>query len=182
MILEPGSFRVADYRKSMSWRVKCEALMWYYRDLIDYARANGYQKSLPPNISTLPLAEVEFDHRPPLYVRPYDTEAGDFIPRQNDPQYIVPCAKRDHLEKTTGRKADAERTVSTAGSDMGNRRKTSDIRAAEAFHKVALAVKAGDHQRAAIILSTANLKKKHTRPKQRIKQRATPWPKRKFGV
>ncbi len=172
MILEPGSFRVADYRKPMSWRVKCEAMMSYLRNI-------SWERDA---LCLLSLSEIEFDHRPPLCDRPYDTKAGDFIPRQNDPQFIVPCAKREHLEKTTGRKADAAKTVTTAGSDMGNRRKSADIRAAEAKHKAALARKDGNHTLAAGILATAHLKKKHTRPKQKIKQRATPWPKRKFGV
>ncbi len=186
MILDPGSFRVADYRKAMSWRVKCEAMMWYFFDLIDYARVNGYQKPLNIGICSLPLSEIEFDHDPALTNRPYDTEAGDFIPQQNDPRYIVPKARAIHDQKTFGRVAGAAKTVTTRSSDVGERARTADLKVSTGRHRAAMERKAGRHEEAEAITAQLRTKRRHTRPKSKIvgpskiAQRATPWPKRKF--
>ncbi len=176
VILDPGSFRVSDYRKSMSWRVKCAALMAHFRTVV---KCQVYGAQIDIELYELPLEHIEFDHYPALCDRPFDTDAQDFIPPQNDPEFIIPREQSAHLEKTTGRKVGAAKTVTTLGSDLGNRRKTADIRAREAYHRAALASKAGRNDEAKEILAQARLKKKHTRPKQKIAQRATPWPKRK---
>ena len=62
---------------------------------------------------------IEFDHSPALVLRRVDEETGELIPPANDWRAIVPITKAKHLEKTTGRKVGAERTVTTAGSDIG---------------------------------------------------------------
>ncbi len=62
---------------------------------------------------------IEYDHRPSLILRPVNAEGTDYIPPQNDPEFIDPLHAKCHLERTVGRKAGAERTVTTKGSDIG---------------------------------------------------------------
>ena len=61
---------------------------------------------------------THFDHRPPLEQRKINRQKTDFIPPQDDPQFLeaidVPC----HQFRTTGRKPGAEKTVTTLGSDV----------------------------------------------------------------
>lgn len=73
---------------------------------------------------------VEWDHDPALQLRIWDEEAGDTIPRANDPRYIVPRRKADHSRKTNGTKA------TTAGSDKNRIAKANHLSAAhEAFQR-----------------------------------------------
>lgn len=58
----------------------------------------------------------QLDHDPALILRPYVD--GYYSPAANDPAYLTYRASRKHLEKTTGRKHDAEKTVTTKGSDI----------------------------------------------------------------
>lgn len=46
------------------------------------------------------LELIEWDHHPPLALRPIDEETGDTIPPANDPKYIHPMYKPAHREKT----------------------------------------------------------------------------------
>lgn len=141
MILEPGSFRVSDYRRP-----------------ITAAAERAVRK------------RYELDHRPALTDRPYDTEAGDFIPPQNDPEHIDLIEARDHDERTFGRKADAAKTTTTRGSDVGERARTRDIRTSEAIHRAALASRDGDYRGAAQILANAP-KQSRLKPKRKIESR-----------
>lgn len=50
-----------------------------------------------------PDQPIDFDHDPPLGLRLWDEEAGDFIPPSNDDRYIVPRGKPVHAEKTAKR-------------------------------------------------------------------------------
>lgn len=144
-ILAPGTFKVSDYRKSMPTRTKLAAV----------------------------ARDHEYDHDPALANRPYDTEAGDFIPPQNDPDFIVIRRRADHDEKTFGRKAGAAKTVSTRGSDVGEAARSKDIRTTEAVHRAKQASKAGRYQEAAEILAGA--------PRQsRLSKPPSKWPKRKL--
>lgn len=113
-ILEPGTFRVSDFRKDIPEKVKRKVLGRY-----------------------------NIDHRPPLQDRAYDTEAGDFIPPQHDPNSLFIETKAKHDELTFGRKDGAEKTVTTAGSDANRRKKTRDIRDREAVHQDRMAAKVG---------------------------------------
>ncbi len=61
--------------------------------------------------------EIEFDHRPPLVMRPIRDDGSDYVPLQLDPRYIDALHPRCHLQRTVGRKPDAEKTVTTKGSD-----------------------------------------------------------------
>jgi hypothetical protein len=143
-IFAPGTFRVRDYRKPIPNRVKLAVL----------------------------ARDYDVDHDPALTNRPYDTEAEDFIPPQNDPDYLFLKRHAEHDEKTFGRKAGAERTVTTRGSDIGERARSRDIQTTEAIHRAAAASKRGDFKAAAEILATA--------PKQsRLKPKKS-WPSRPF--
>ena len=62
--------------------------------------------------------DKQFDHRPALILRKINEDGTDYIPPQNDPHFIEALHDRCHLERTTGRKRDAERTVTTKGSDI----------------------------------------------------------------
>lgn len=141
MILQPGSFTVSDYRKP-----------------ITAATERAVRK------------RYELDHRPALTDRPYDTAAGDFIPPQNDPAFIELIGAKEHDQRTFGRKPDAAKTVTTRGSDTGERARTKDIRTSEAIHAAALASKAGDYRGAAQILATAP-KPSRLKPRKKIQSR-----------
>lgn len=113
-ILAPGTFKVSNYRKDIPERTKRAVLKRY-----------------------------EYDHRPPLQDRPYDTEASDFIPPQHDPHKIELVTIGAHDERSFGRKEGAAKTVTTAGSDANRRSKESDIRERLADFNVRMAAKAG---------------------------------------
>jgi hypothetical protein len=66
----------------------------------------------------LRLADVQFDHHPPLQLREWDEAAGDTIPPANDPAHIQMLLIAEHKAKTFGRRG--EKTATTAGSDIGN--------------------------------------------------------------
>jgi hypothetical protein len=155
-ILKAGSFRVADYRKTIAAKVKQAVI----------------------------AREFDFDHDPALVNRDYDTEAGDFIPPQNDPKHIIARRKAEHLEKTIGRKEGAEKTVSTRGSDVGEAARSRDIQVNEAIFRAAMASKAGRYNEAAKILAGARknpkLRQKLTRPKRKIPSRPFPKQQRPF--
>lgn len=86
----------------------------------------------------LPLdTKFELDHDPALCLREYDAETGDFIPHQNDPNFIVVLTEEDHFTKTFGNGA------TTAGSDIQKRAHGRRIRADEADHAQAMNAKAG---------------------------------------
>lgn len=168
MILDPGTFNVNQFRRAIPAWVKIQVLlnMWTTEHVQFFTDAKA----------------IEFDHNPALTNRPYDTDKKDFIPPQHDPAHIEAKDSKVHDHKTFGRKPDASKTVSTRGSDVGERSRTSDIRATEALHKARLASKGGHYVEAAEILASARFKKKHTRPKAKIPQRKNPWPKRKMGA
>jgi hypothetical protein len=143
-ILQPGSFSVADYRKDIDAATKKAVLKRY-----------------------------QFDHRPPLQDRPYDTDAGDFIPPQLDPVYIEAIDKQLHLFRTTGRAPGAEQTVTTKGSDSHNRKHRRHVADSEALHQAALARKAGDagaeREAASRVTQRSRLKPKPRIPSRKLR-------------
>jgi hypothetical protein len=160
VILLAGTFRVKDYRRSMPVAVKLQAL-WR-------AIANG---SLPnPQEVTIDASDLEFDHRPPLLERDYDEEAGDFMPPQNDPDYIDAKIGADHDFKTFGRRAGAERTVHTRGSDVGEAAHIKHRHDSEKLHEARMAMKRGDPEAISRILGGVR-QKSRLKPKQKIKSR-----------
>jgi len=161
-ILQPGEFRVSDYRKDMPWHVKAiAAVRWVTQE----KRTNVLDIQLYALLRTL-----QFDHRPSLNSRPYDTEAGDFIPPQNDPDHIFAVSKEEHLQRTTGRVPGAEKTSTTRGSDVGEASRTRKIKNNDALHRAAMASKQGNYSGAAEILANAKPKK----PKKKIPSRGFP--------
>jgi hypothetical protein len=128
MILPAGTFKVSDYRKAVPVYVKLAVLI---RQECKDTGGERFEDDV----------ELEFDHSPALVNRDYDTEAGDFIPPQNDPKFIVASRKAEHLEKTTGRKAGAEKTVTTRGSDVGEAARTRGIKRTQAAHQARMEAK-----------------------------------------
>jgi len=61
---------------------------------------------------------AQLDHDPALILRKFNERTGKYTPDANDPAYLIYREKADHLQKTVGRKAGAERTVTTKGSDI----------------------------------------------------------------
>ncbi len=176
MILQPGDFNVAEYRKPIPCAVKIQALLNYICLRVDPPNKEGGPVHIcPPIVPSWSADDIQFDHAPALTNRPYDTELGDFIPPQNDPAFIFPLLKENHQYKTTGRKPGALKTVTTRGSDVGERSRVQDIRAREAVHLSRIAAKGGNQAEADVILSSVKFKKKHLRPKQKIPHR--PWSK-----
>jgi len=168
MILEPGEFKVSTYRKAIPDYVKvCAAVRWALE------RKGPMDINLKEDLRTL-----QYDHRPPLSSRQYDTEAGDFIPPQNDPDHIVAVPKDEHLERTSGRKAGAEKTVTTRGSDVGEAARVRKIKNNDALHRAAMASKAGDFRASAEILANARPKK----PKKKIPSKPFPKKPRPMGA
>lgn len=61
---------------------------------------------------------VEYDHRPPIILRPINAKGSDYEPRQLDPEYIEALHPECHQKRTTGRKPGATKTATTLGSDI----------------------------------------------------------------
>lgn len=160
MILEPGSFRVKDYRRAIPWKIKAQAILI------------AAQSEMPWIHKINDVNELEFDHRPRLEERRYDTVKGDFEPPQHDPDGIEPLPKALHAERTFGRKVGAEKTVTTRGSDLGEAARIRQIKDTEAISAARLASKRGDYEGAAKLLSGVKSKKR-LKPKRK-------WPTRKF--
>jgi hypothetical protein len=133
MILAAGTFPVADYRKPITAAVKLAVMIRQGCKATD---------GVPFSIEDALKGQIQFDHDPALVTRPFDTEAGDFIPPQLEPAKIVARRVGEHLGKTTGRKEGAERTVTTKGSDVGNAALDRRVQRRNAVHRYRLAVKA----------------------------------------
>ena len=172
-ILEPGTFNVRDHRKAIPDWVKVATAI---RMVMEMA-ASGRHVPDPAELAR----DLQYDHRPPLNARPFDTEAGDFIPPQNDPAHIDAILKAEHLQRTTGRNPGAEQTVTTRGSDVGEAAHIKDVQASEAIHKAKLASKAGDYEESARILaSVPRQRRKRLETKRKIPSR--PFSKQKRTV
>lgn len=61
--------------------------------------------------------KVEFDHRPPIIMRPINVNGDDYHPPQNNPDHIDALHTGCHLKRTIGRFPGAEKTITTKGSD-----------------------------------------------------------------
>lgn len=69
---------------------------------------------------------VNYDHRPPLSDRKFDTDTNNTIPPANDPDFIDPISVKDHDTRTNG--PGGEKRITTLSSDANNRAKTRNIR------------------------------------------------------
>jgi len=70
---------------------------------------------------------AQLDHDPALILRRFDERTGKYTPDANDPAFLKYMDKPNHLQKTTGRKPGAERTVTTKGSDIGLKTKFAKL-------------------------------------------------------
>ncbi len=61
--------------------------------------------------------KIEYDHRPPIILRPINVNGDDYHPPQNDPDHIDALHSDCHLKRTIGRFPGAEKTITTKGSD-----------------------------------------------------------------
>ena len=89
--------------------------------------------------------KVRFDHRPPLQDRPWNPDADDFDPPQNDPAYIEAIATEEHDRRTFG--PGGEKRITTRGSDLREAARTRALTEAEASFRARLLAKhsaAGD--------------------------------------
>jgi hypothetical protein len=93
----------------------------------------------------LGLSKVEWDHRPPLSEREFDTEAWDTIPPANDPDFIETITPKDHDQRTNG--PGGEKQITTLGSDANNRAKARSIRDGLAAFNARMAAKAAGEPR-----------------------------------
>jgi len=109
-VLAPGTFRVSDYRKPIPERVKRAAVAWTARSIaLGDGDIEGRLTTFARAVSDSSYGKIQFDHRPPLQDRPYDTEARDFIPPQNDPEHIDAVLDTEHLARTVGAPGRTER-------------------------------------------------------------------------
>ena len=67
--------------------------------------------------------KAELDHDPALCLRKIDKKTGRYIPDANNPNHLVYRVREEHLHKTTGRRPNSERTVTSKGSDLWLRKK-----------------------------------------------------------
>ena len=67
-----------------------------------------------------PYGHYQLDHTPALEQRPRKTIKGkvQYQPDANDPDHLEYSATDLHLQKTTGRKPGAEKTITSKGSDV----------------------------------------------------------------
>lgn len=72
-------------------------------------------------------AAAQLDHDPALILRPFNEETGKYDPDANDPEFLIWREQADHLEKTTGRRPGARRTITTKGSDIGLKTKFAKL-------------------------------------------------------
>ena len=156
-ILAAGSFRVSDYRKAIPDWVKVVCAIRAYPTWVE-GPLEAWVRSL------------RYDHRPPLQDRPYNVDKGDFIPPQNDPDHIEAIHIKKHDERTFGRKQDAEKVVTTRGSDLGEAAHIRTVSDTEAIHQAKMASKNGDYAEAARILGNVK-QKKRLQPKKKIQSR-----------
>ena len=69
----------------------------------------------------------QYDHRPPLSERRFNTMTLDTIPPANDPEHIEAVSTEEHDRRTNGR--GGERRVTSYGSDSHSRAKTRRLSA-----------------------------------------------------
>lgn len=162
-ILPPGTFRVSDYRKPIPERVKRAALMltvalrrWdELTEVVDFAKA-------------LLGGRVQFDHRPALENRPYDTEAGDFIPPQHDPMKIDAVLAEQHKALTSGAPGHPYR------GDVPMRARARSLANKTEDERARAAAKAGQPYERRTDIPTPT--KRSQKPKPKIRSRSN-WPK-----
>lgn len=99
MRTEPVQAPPTGFRKSIPVTVKLDAVI----------RSSGRCAACGERLGE--LADVDFDHRPPIQLRAWDPEANDTVPACNDPAFIVPLHKDCHKLRTTGRAGESDLSV-----------------------------------------------------------------------
>lgn len=136
-ILAPGTFRVSDYRKPIPERVKRAALVLAARKIA--LHSEEVEGELTALFLAVMAGKVEFDHRPPLQDRPYDTEAREFTPPQLSPWHIDPVPDAEHIARTVGAHGRTER------GDADRRKRVRSLANKTEAERVRAAAKAGQH-------------------------------------
>jgi hypothetical protein len=106
------------------------------------------------------IEDTNFDHRPALSDRKFDTKAWDTIPPANDPNYIEAIKVKQHDTRTNG--PGGTTRITTRGSDTGERARTRKIQRGHAEHQAAMKSK-----------NTGQPRPKPTKPKRPIRSRST---------
>ena len=79
-----------------------------------------------------PEGKYQLDHDPALILRKFRNDArlkpaARYTPNANDPVHLIYRDTADHLQKTTGRKPGAAKTITTKGSDIGIKTKFAKL-------------------------------------------------------
>lgn len=144
MRLQPGTFDCGQYRKAIPTWVKIACAFKAHA-------ANGFSFNGAHPFDW--IKSLRYDHRPALCERPYDTEKGDFLPPQNDPDFIEAIPREAHDKRTFGREPGAQKTATTVGSDAHNRAHSRHLHDSELIHQAKIAAKRGDDKAAVAFLS-----------------------------
>ena len=107
----------------MSEGVVSPATMVDYRFLKDGKSLRWRLSNLIEILEHAHGEKLQLDHDPALILRQYKVdrrkpEAAWYTPNANDPAHLIYRPEREHDQKTFGRRADAEKTVTTKGSDI----------------------------------------------------------------
>lgn len=93
----------------------------------------GHGRLLARSLAHLGIGgkRLQLDHDPALILRPYNARIRDvaarYTPNANDPDFLIYREADQHLQKTTGRRPGAERTITTKGSDVGLKTKFAKL-------------------------------------------------------
>lgn len=80
-----------------------------------------FEIELLPRLEAALGSPLQLDHRPALGLRrkrTLDDGSIEYSPRENDYRFMAYQCAPEHLQKTTGRRPGAERTVTSKGSDI----------------------------------------------------------------
>ncbi len=174
-ILKAGTFKVSDYRKAIPAMTKVVCV------LNQDGKCSCGKKLEGDNI--------DFDHDPALNQRDYDTDAGDFIPPQNDTAHMRARHADCHKVKTFG--PGGEKRIHTRGSDRSEPGRLDKIRERHEAHTARIAAPIGriDSTEAQggslVVVGTLNdagveFVRNLLRPSPRREQPKTKWPSRPF--
>lgn len=166
-ILKSGTFKVSDFRKAIPAMTKVTCV------LNQDGKCSCGKKLMPDGI--------DFDHTPSLNQRDYDTEAGDFIPPQNDAAFIIARHTDCHAVKTFG--LGGERRVHTRGSDRSEPGRLDKIavRHTEHLTRVTMLLKgAVEDAKEEAAKRAADAVRQMLRPTPKV-ERKSKWPSRPFN-
>lgn len=103
------AFKVSDHRKPIPAWVKIQVIL------------NQDRRCKATGAVLVNARAIRFDHRPALWEREFNDATQDFVPPQNDPEFIEAIGSVVHDHRTFGPGGD--RRTTTAGSDLNRRAK-----------------------------------------------------------